>query len=362
MVQIQDKMKTIISISVFCCLWINIMAQFPQGVKYQAVVRDASGGIITNKSVFFKISILSGTPAGAVVYKENHNDRITNAFGLVNLEIGKGVPELGTFSAIDWSMGSYFVKVEIFPSGASAWQDTGTTQLLSVPYALFARDVQNKDDADADSTNELQSLRLNGTQLVISRSGDTSVSFTHWDSDETDDVKLTGNQTIAGKKTFTDTISASNKTITNVANPVNPQDAATRAYVDMLQTEISKLQNTIVAGGFITDVEGNRYNIVIIGPETWMAENLRTTKFNDGTDIPNVTDNSVWEALTTGAYCWYNNDAAANKNKHGALYNWYAVNTGKLCPEGWHVSKDVERAGLENYLIANGFKDRKSVV
>jgi uncharacterized protein (TIGR02145 family) len=73
-----------------------------------------------------------------------------------------------------------------------------------------------------------------------------------------------------------------------------------------------------------------------------MVENLKTTKYNDGTDIPNVTDSVTWSTLTTPAYCWYKNNATANKDTYGALYNWYAVNTGKLCPGSWHVPTDIE--------------------
>jgi len=87
----------------------------------------------------------------------------------------------------------------------------------------------------------------------------------------------------------------------------------------------------------VTDIDGNLYHTVVIGTQVWMAENLKTTKYNDDSTIPNVTDNTGWVGLTSGAYCWYNNDAKTNKNVYGALYNWYAVNTGKLCPNGWHV-------------------------
>jgi uncharacterized protein (TIGR02145 family) len=72
-----------------------------------------------------------------------------------------------------------------------------------------------------------------------------------------------------------------------------------------------------------------------------MAENLKTTKYNDGTAIPNVTDGSEWAVLTTPAYCWYNNNIV-NKDIYGALYNWYVVKTGSLCPSGWHVPTDAE--------------------
>jgi len=100
----------------------------------------------------------------------------------------------------------------------------------------------------------------------------------------------------------------------------------------------------------VTDGDGNVYNIVTIGTQVWMKENLKTTKYNDGTTIPNVTDNATWAGLGTDAYCWYKNDAATYKATYGALYNWYAVNKGKLCPAGWHVPTDVEWHSLILYM------------
>lgn len=86
----------------------------------------------------------------------------------------------------------------------------------------------------------------------------------------------------------------------------------------------------------IKDIDGNEYKTVKIGMQIWMAENLKTTKYNDGSNITLVTDDKKWQEFTP-AYCWYNNDETANKESYGALYNWYAVNTNKLCPTGWHV-------------------------
>jgi uncharacterized protein (TIGR02145 family) len=92
----------------------------------------------------------------------------------------------------------------------------------------------------------------------------------------------------------------------------------------------------------VTDVDGNVYHTVKIGTQIWMVENLKTTKYNDDTAIPLVTDNTEWGYLSTPAYCWYYNDEATTKNPYGAIYNWYTVNTDKLCPVGWHVPSDDE--------------------
>lgn len=107
-------------------------------------------------------------------------------------------------------------------------------------------------------------------------------------------------------------------------------------------------QNTTIPT--ISDIEGNIYHIVTIGAQVWMAENLKTTKYSDATSIPLVTDNSAWNNLTTPGYCWYKNDEATYKNTYGALYNWYTVNTGNLCPTGWHVPTDAEWTTLTTYL------------
>jgi uncharacterized protein (TIGR02145 family) len=104
-----------------------------------------------------------------------------------------------------------------------------------------------------------------------------------------------------------------------------------------------------------TDADGNNYTVVTIGTQTWMAENLKTTRYSDRTAIPIVTDSIAWVDLDTPGYCWYNNDAATYKNTYGALYNFYTVNTGNLAPTDWHVPTDAEWTTLENYLIANGY-------
>jgi uncharacterized protein (TIGR02145 family) len=115
----------------------------------------------------------------------------------------------------------------------------------------------------------------------------------------------------------------------------------------------------MIQGQTVKDSDGNIYSSVKIGTQVWMAENLKTTKFNDGTAIPLVTDIHSWNLLTTPACCWFNNDASFNKRNYGALYNWYTVNTNKLCPEGWHVPADVEWTTLITYLCGDSIAGGK---
>jgi uncharacterized protein (TIGR02145 family) len=100
----------------------------------------------------------------------------------------------------------------------------------------------------------------------------------------------------------------------------------------------------------ITDCDGNVYQTVLIGDQCWMMENLKVTHYRNGDPIPNVTSDTEWENLTTGAYCEYNNDPA-NVETYGRLYNWYAVDDSRnIAPEGWHVPTDAELKQLEMYL------------
>jgi uncharacterized protein (TIGR02145 family) len=105
---------------------------------------------------------------------------------------------------------------------------------------------------------------------------------------------------------------------------------------------------TIVGNTTVTDIDGNVYHTVTIGTQTWMVENLKTTKYRNGELIPNVAGS--WASLVTGAYSWYNNDVA-NKAVYGGYYNWYAVaDSRNIAPAGWHVPSDSEWTTLTDYL------------
>jgi uncharacterized protein (TIGR02145 family) len=105
----------------------------------------------------------------------------------------------------------------------------------------------------------------------------------------------------------------------------------------------------------VTDIDGNTYKTIELGTQVWMAENLKTTRFKDGMVIPLVTENTIWSGTTSPAYSWYNNNEASNKNTYGALYNLYTVNTGKICPDGWHVPAKSEWTKLLNHLVTYGY-------
>ncbi len=99
------------------------------------------------------------------------------------------------------------------------------------------------------------------------------------------------------------------------------------------------------------DADNNNYSVVQIGTQLWMAENLKTTRYLNGEDIPEITVNSSWGNLTTGAYCWYNNDSAMYGSRYGALYNWYSINDNRnIAPYGWHVPTDAEWTELTTFL------------
>jgi len=100
----------------------------------------------------------------------------------------------------------------------------------------------------------------------------------------------------------------------------------------------------------IFDIEGNAYKTVGIGSQIWMAENLKTTLLNDNTPVPNILYDSIWAHISSPGYCWYNNDSTINKKLYGALYNFYVIETGLICPTGWHVPNESDWNTLESFL------------
>lgn len=135
-------MKQLFTFLAIVILSINISAQAPQKLSYQAVIRNGSNALVSNSTVGMKTTILQGSASGTPVYVETQT-LSTNANGLVSVSIGTGTVVSGSFATIDWSNGPFFIKTETDPAGGISYSITGTTELLSVPYALYAGNVVN---------------------------------------------------------------------------------------------------------------------------------------------------------------------------------------------------------------------------
>jgi len=168
-------MKKLIHSFIILTISATVFAQAPQSFKYQAVARDASGEVIADQKVSFQISILQSSESGTAIYTETHVDS-TNQFGLVTLEIGTGTTT-DDFTGIDWGNDAYFIQIEMDASGGTSYTLMGTSQLLSVPYAMHARTVENVDDDDADSTNELQIISFNNDTLYLSNANYVTLPY-----------------------------------------------------------------------------------------------------------------------------------------------------------------------------------------
>jgi uncharacterized protein (TIGR02145 family) len=295
-----NKFFALISASL---LSLNMIAQAPQKMSYQVVIRNSSDALVANQQVGMRVSILKDSENGTSVYSETHNVN-TNQNGLVSIAIGGGNVLSGDFSKINWGSGIYFVKTETDIKGGTNYSISGTSQMLSVPYALYALNSQPGPKGDK------------GDQGVPGKIQNMKVSL------------------------FGDTLYYSDDKF-------------------IIIPDISS-SNNIFKGDLITDVDGNAYKTVTIGSQTWMAENLKTTKYNDGTAISNIKDNNLWKSDTLGAWCYYQNDSTLN-TIYGKLYNVYTLkyNDKSVCPTGWHVPTLNEWTILSDYLGGNSVSGGK---
>jgi len=191
-------MKKLITILYAVIITASVFAQAPQKMSYQAVVRNSSNALVTSKSVGMRISILQGTSTGTEVYVEIYNPNpTTNANGLVTIEIGGGIPVTGTFSAINWATGPYFIKTETDPLGGTEYTIAGTSQLLSVPYAMFAANIFS---TQVSAIQPLGCTRLAAVTTTYQKIGDLG-SFSKLSAGSFIELNL---QTNLYTETFTD--------------------------------------------------------------------------------------------------------------------------------------------------------------
>jgi hypothetical protein len=151
-----------------------IYGQSPEKMSYQAVIRDASNTLVTNQSIGMQISILQTTITGTTVYAETHTVT-TNLNGLVSLEIGTGSTS-DTFSTIDWSAGPYFIKTETDPTGGSSYTITGTSQLMSVPFAMYAKSSGNGITTDQSDAIVANTAKVGYTDALVSANTDVAAN------------------------------------------------------------------------------------------------------------------------------------------------------------------------------------------
>jgi len=398
-----NKILTFISAVV---LTASLWAQAPNKMSFQTVVRNNLGKLVSNKTIGVRLSILKTTSTGTVVYVESHS-KTSNVNGLLTLEVGTGTVTTGTFATINWSQGPYFLKTEMDVNGGTSYTITGVTEFVSVPYAKMSDATKTLSNGanvgDMNYWNGTTWVPLNagaeGQMLTFcggkptwtiggvcpgiitalncsSSTNNGTLTATSAASGVTSVVAYTGGNggahtgqvvTSTGVTGLTATLQAGtfsngsgNVTYTITGTPATSGTASFALNVGgktcaLTRTVNSAPQNpTSGYGPNISDNDGNTYKTVYIGTQVWMAENLKTAKYNDGTAIPNVTDNNQWYNNTTGAYAYYNNDAA-NNAKYGKLYNWYAVNpttngNKNVCPIGWHVPTDAEWTVLTDYL------------
>ena len=202
-------------------------AQSPEKMSYQAVLRDANGVILKNQNVNIQFTVNQTSESGTIVYQEYHTPT-TNTNGLVSIYIGTGTVSSGNFSTVDWSSGPYFLQTEIDPTGGTNYTISSTTELVSVPYAVYANKAEFADSLTGG---------VNETDPIFDASvakGVTAIDTAYWNSKLDSSsiqnfVDLTTNQTVAGAKTFSSDLTVNGMTVgkgggaiaSNTANGIN---------------------------------------------------------------------------------------------------------------------------------------------
>ena len=280
-----------------------------------------------------------------------------------------------SFTEVDGSVTNEIQDLQLIGNMLSLTNNGSATTIDLSPYLdntniqLDSTDITNLGfvaggitaEVDGSVMNEIQDLQLIGNMLSLTNNGSATtidlspyLDNTNTQLDSTDIANL---GFVAGG--ITTEVDAS---VTNEIQQLSVSLSGDTLYLQnggfVIIPGISFANVKIQVGEGATDIVGNAYQSLIIGAQEWMAENLRTTKYSDGTAIPNVTSNTEWANDTTGAWSHYSNDSQYD-TIYGKLYNWYAVETGKLCPTGWHVPTEAEWTLLTDYLAAIGHDENE---
>ncbi len=316
-------------ILLFWALSFGIWAQAPQGIPYQAVVRNTDGSTMANAAVTITFKVHDNSATGTVVYEETHTTT-TNAQGLVILNVGGGTALTGSFGNINWGNGGKFLHVLM--NAGNGVVDLGTQQMMSVPYALYAGEVPVRVSVTGDSL-------FIGDQVSIVP-GVSAANAT-----------LGCTNSLACN--FNPSATVDNGSCLILGNACDDGNANT--FNDVVNAQCQCAGNALINGLYyigngVTDVDGNFYPSIVINGQEWMQKNLAVSKYRNGNPISTGLTNTQWQSTTSGAYAVYS-DQAANNTTYGKLYNWYAMTDARgVCPTGWHVPSEPEWFVLENYL------------
>ena len=372
----------------------SLHAQVANRINYQAVIRQSSGELLISKSIGMRISMLQGTITGSAVYVETHKPT-TSPQGVVTIELGGGTAVTGNFQSIDWSKGPYFIKTETDPAGGTNYTIVGTTQLLNVPFAMFARSASLSYSQQGDTL-------FSGNQYVIvpglSSANQSAQGLNFPTLTTTPATAVVENTAVVGGSISSQGGSAvttrgicwattaspttSNFTVTSGAGIGNFQATLSglfsgvtyyaRAFaINGQGTSYGNQVSFITTGplvgdcsGKIKDIDGNEYNVVQIGKQCWMKENLRVTRFRNGDSIPldasggfsGDSAKQTWSFLGTPARTIYNH-LQANLLTYGYLYNAGVIRDNRgVCPVGWHLGNEWGELALAygGELVAGG--------
>ncbi len=301
-----------------------LKGQTPQKFSYQAIIRNSSNSLAINQKVGILISILQFSEKGLVVYSETHTSS-TDANGLLNISIGDGSVVSGDFTKIDWSKGPYFVKTETDLLGGTNYLITTVSELMSVPYALYALNSQPGIQGDKGDVGSQGPIGITGTQ---------------------------GPQGIKG-------VSSNIKLRVSFTGDTLEFEKGKFIIIPGISLTVNKPVNGY--GPYISDVDGNTYKTVYIGTQHWMADNLKVTRYNDFTSLSNLTDAKQWLNSKVGSWCYLNNDTINNK-LYGKLYNYVAISNKNICPQGWHIPSADEWTILIKYLGGTNIAPIKMMV
>ena len=367
-------------------LFLRAVAQAPAKVSYQAVVRDSTGALVVNTPISVRMSIIQGSISGPVVYREVYTPNpATNAQGLVSLEIGTGVPQLGSFASIDWSSGPFFLQTEVDISGGNGFRVLGSQQLLSVPYALYSERSgglkYSAGTARMATTNNGLLYLCDGliqstpclptistmTVTAIGSSGATCGGHVISDGgsrviargvvyDTLQNPSLSSNLSSSGSDTgvFTSPITGLMPSKTYFVRAFATNHVGTAYGNEMSFTTSPVTPNFVCGTSTLTDIDGNVYSTVEIGAQCWTRKNLKVSKYRNGDPIPTgFLSNTDWRNTLTGAFAIYGN-LTVNDSLYGKLYKQFTASDSRgLCPTGWHVPAEGEWNSLVKFLDPN---------